>query len=86
MAITAMDTKNNFSFLTCLLCLTPLFCNGGEWRFEPGFNINEQYSDNIELTQSDKVTSLISQTSLLLDTSYKGKNSVFNLNSANGFT
>ena len=85
MAITAMDTKNNFSFLTCLLCLTPFFCNSGEWRFEPGLNINEQYSDNIELTPSDKVTSLISQTSLLLDTSYNGKNSVINLNSASTY-
>lgn len=85
MAIMVMDMKNKFFLSLCLFSFTPLLSYAGEWTLSPKINIAEKYSDNIELSQENKKSSLISQADLSLDASYKGNNADFSLKSTNSY-
>ena len=45
----------------------------GEWQFVPNFGIEETYTDNVELTITDPVSSLVSQAIIGLDAEYKSR-------------
>ena len=45
----------------------------GEWQFVPNFGIEETYTDNVELTITDPVSSLVSQAIIGLNTEYKSR-------------
>jgi uncharacterized protein (PEP-CTERM system associated) len=49
------------AFYLALGCLTSNYLLAGEWRFEPSLGLTETYTNNIELTQLDKKSSLVSQ-------------------------
>ncbi|WP_019028756.1 TIGR03016 family PEP-CTERM system-associated outer membrane protein [Colwellia piezophila] len=45
----------------------------GEWRFEPSLGLTETYTNNIELTQRDKQSSLVSQFIIGADANFTSK-------------
>ena len=45
----------------------------GEWQFAPDFSIEEIYTDNVELTTTDKTSSLISQAIIGLNLNYQSR-------------
>jgi uncharacterized protein (PEP-CTERM system associated) len=45
----------------------------GEWRFDPSIGLTETYTNNIELTQLDKQSSLVSQFIIGADASFTSK-------------
>ena len=45
----------------------------GEWRFDPSLGLTETYTDNIELNQLDKQTSLVSQFIIAADANFSSR-------------
>lgn len=45
----------------------------GEWQFVPNFGIEETYTDNVELTIKDPISSLVSQADIGLDAEYQSR-------------
>ena len=64
MAITDMAMAEKINKLP-FLAISALFYSSsliaGEWRFEPSLGLTETYTNNIELNQEDKISSLVSQ-------------------------
>lgn len=52
-----------------LLILSPVTL-AGEWTFDPNIGLTETYSNNVELTNSNKESSLVSQAFIGLETEY----------------
>jgi uncharacterized protein (PEP-CTERM system associated) len=78
MAITdmAMAEKTSNYKLSSLIAVNLLLTSNaiaGEWRFEPNLGLTETYANNIELTQFNKQSSLISQFIIGADASYNSK-------------
>lgn len=72
MAIMATDTvKKNKVAVAITLCLAALPSIAGEWQFTPRLSLDETYSDNVELNQTNEISSLVSQAAVSLDSSYK---------------
>ncbi|WP_057183485.1 TIGR03016 family PEP-CTERM system-associated outer membrane protein [Colwellia sp. MT2012] len=59
------EKPNNFLSKVPCLAIVGLFISAnslaGEWRFEPSLGLTETYTNNIELSQLDKKSSLVSQ-------------------------
>jgi uncharacterized protein (PEP-CTERM system associated) len=64
-----------------LLAITGLFFSAsalaGEWQFDPSLGLTETYTDNIELNQLDKKSSLVSQLIVGADASFRSKKLLF---------
>ncbi len=78
MAITdmAMAEKTSNCKLSGLIGFNLLLSSSaiaGEWRFEPNLGLTETYANNIELTQLNKQSSLVSQFIIGADASYNSK-------------
>ncbi|SEL70272.1 uncharacterized protein, PEP-CTERM system associated [Colwellia chukchiensis] len=75
-----MAQKTRLSAIICtLFCSSTVFA--GSWQFEPSIVINETYSDNARLTQNNEKSTVVSQTSLKLKSSYEAQHAVFNFSS-----
>ena len=70
-----------------LLCPWLLVCTSlaGEWDFTPTLSIEETYTDNVELTINDQVSSLVSQAIVGLGVDYDSRMAQFNFNGNNSF-
>jgi len=82
MAIMAMGTVSKNK--TIILCSALLFSQSafsGDLQFTPSIKIDETYTDNVELTTNNKISSLVSQTAFLLDSSYQAQYATFNFHS-----
>jgi uncharacterized protein (PEP-CTERM system associated) len=82
MAIMVMDTALNRKILaaTIIAVLSANACSA-EWQFTPQLVIDETYSDNVNLSINNKVSSLVSQTGLDLNTVLSSKNLELNFSS-----
>ncbi len=58
--------------LVSLLTLSPATI-AGEWTFDPNIGLTETYSNNVELVNTDKQSSLVSQAFIGLETEYLSK-------------
>ncbi len=82
MAIMAMDTLNNKKHRALYVSL--LFCQqsvAGDWQFTPSISLDHTYSDNVNLNRANQVDSLVSQTSVNLESSYRAQYARFNWSS-----
>ena len=52
----------------------------GEWRFNPSLGLTETYTDNIELKQIDKQSSLVSQFIIGADANFSSRKLQFSFN------
>ena len=72
----AEKTSKILSPIHCL-SLAGLFLSAnslaGEWRFDPSLGLTETYTDNIELNQLDKQTSLVSQFIIAADANFSSR-------------
>lgn len=79
MAIMATDTAQQIS--VSVFCLT-LFCSkfvfAGNWQFDPSIKLEETYTDNINLVRSNEQSSLVSQTGIVIDSTYQAQQLDFN--------
>ncbi|MDO6425477.1 TIGR03016 family PEP-CTERM system-associated outer membrane protein [Thalassotalea sp. 1_MG-2023] len=72
MAIMATDTvKKNKLAVAITLCLAALPSVAGDWQFTPTLSLDETYSDNVELNQTNEISSLVSQAAVSLNSTYK---------------
>ncbi|GHE89327.1 TIGR03016 family PEP-CTERM system-associated outer membrane protein [Thalassotalea profundi] len=86
MATMAMDTVRIKSLtVLSLLSVIPQITLAGEWQFSPDIFVDEIYSDNVELTKTNKVDSLVSQIGLALNTNYKAQYLSFDFNSSSTY-
>ena len=90
MAIMAMVTarKINYSRLAKVMALLAYFTSyastaAGEWQFVPKIEIEETYSDNVELTLTDQTSSLVSQAIIGIDAAYQSRLASFSFNGSN---
>ena len=82
MAITAMDMVRKTKLTTLFFALlNSNLVSAGDWKFEPSIVIDETYTDNVKLVTNDKVSSLVSQTGLEIESSYEAQQAVFNFSS-----
>jgi len=87
MAIMAMATVrkiNNLRLASFMALLSGFTISSsttiaGEWQFVPNLAIDEVFTDNVELTTTDKKSSLVSQTSIGLDAEYQSRLATFSL-------
>jgi uncharacterized protein (PEP-CTERM system associated) len=75
---TAMAEKTSKSTIRAYyLCVVSLILSNstfaGEWRFTPSLGLTETYTNNIELTQLDKQSSLVSQLIIGADANFTSK-------------
>lgn len=82
MAIMAMDTvKKSKLALTIATSLLVGNATAGEWQFTPSLSVNEIFTDNVNLTNSNNQSSLVSQAGVDLSSSYESKLLNFNFSS-----
>ena len=90
MAIMAMATvrkikifrpANVMTLLSCFAFSSPTLA--GEWQFVPNFGLEETYTDNVELTITDPISSLVSQANIGLDAEYQSRLASFTFSSEN---
>lgn len=82
MAIMAMDTvhKNKLNGFVLAIIFSN-YAAAGEWKFEPSLLIDETYTNNVNLSADNKISSLVSQTGVNLETAYQAQQAVFNFSS-----
>ena len=90
MAIMAMATarKINYSRLANVISLLSCFtfassAMAGEWQFVPSFGIEETYTDNVELANTDQTSSFVSQAILALNMDYQSRLANFSFTGEN---
>jgi uncharacterized protein (PEP-CTERM system associated) len=82
MAIMVMDTAlNKTTFAVALFAILSASTYAGEWQFQPKLLIDETYSNNVNLSLSDEISSLVSQTGIELETVFSSKKLAFSLSS-----
>ena len=82
MATMAMDMARKTSIRAfCLTLVCSAYSFAGDWQFEPSIKLGETYSDNVNLSTNNEVSSWVSQAGILLDTSYKAQYAELNLSS-----
>jgi hypothetical protein len=82
MATTAMDTVQKIrlsAVFIALVCSKLTFA--GDWKFDPSIIVDETYSDNVSLVSNNKDSSLVSQTGVVIDSTYNAKHAIFNFSS-----
>jgi len=80
MAIMAMATAKKIDstitfravVLSSWLIMTP-FAFSGDWQFTPSLGLDETYTDNVELTTIDPISSFVTKTALGLDANYQSR-------------
>lgn len=86
MAITAMVTaKSNLNFrpaklITLLSCIT-VSVNAGEWDLTPKISLEQTYTDNVELTTTEPISSVVTQGVVGLDLDFLSRFANFSLTS-----
>jgi uncharacterized protein (PEP-CTERM system associated) len=65
-----------YSVITVLITL-PI--HAGEWTFTPNINVNETYTNNVELTKDNKTTSYVNQFAFGVDSQFNSRLSEFSL-------
>ncbi|MFT5636270.1 MAG: hypothetical protein ACI89T_001734 [Cognaticolwellia sp.] len=87
MAITAMGMahKTKLSAVYFALLCSTNYAFAGDWEFDPSINIDETYSDNVGLTASNEQSSLVSQTGINIESTYKAQQAVFNFSSQSSY-
>jgi len=82
MAIMATDMAKKSRIATaCAAILFTHYSFAGDWQFTPALIIDETYSDNVELTVTDEISSLVSQTGISIDNQYKSQYLEFDFSS-----
>ena len=81
MAIMAMDTKVNKLVVILSSCCLTFTSLAGDWQLKSSVNLDETYSDNIELSQTDKTSGLVTQAGVSLGADYKAQNASLAFNS-----
>jgi hypothetical protein len=83
MAITAtgIAQKTKLSAVYFALLCSTNYAFTGDWKFDPSTNIDGTYSDNVGLTASNEQFSLVTQTGLIIDATYKAQQAEFNFSS-----
>jgi len=82
MAITVMDTAlNKKTLAVAIFAILSANTHAGEWQFQPKLLIDETYSDNVNLSLSNKKSSLVSQTGIEIETNFSSKKLEFSLSS-----
>jgi len=82
MAIMVMDTALNKNIIAAtVFTILSANCSAGEWQFKPKLLIDETYSDNVNLDINDKISSLVSQTGVNLETVFSSKKLEFSFSS-----
>lgn len=80
MAITAMvtvnNTNNNHIASRCVVALltlviVPISVLAGDWQLKPRLNLNESFTDNVELTSVEATSSFVTQAIAGLNVEYK---------------
>jgi len=86
MAITAMGIikKINDNIYIKLGLLMPItlassFANAGDWDFKPNFGLTETYTNNVELTTTDRHSSVVSQIIAGLNATYNSREVEFSV-------
>lgn len=82
MAIMVMDTALNKKILAVAIFAT-LSVNtyAGEWKFQPKLLVEETYTNNVNLSLNDEISSLVSQAGLELETLFSSKKLEFSFSS-----
>lgn len=77
MDMAMVEKINNFQLKACSLAILTLFLSNtllaGEWRFDPSLGLTETYTNNIELSPTDKQSSLVSQFIIGADANFTSK-------------
>ncbi|GHF99418.1 TIGR03016 family PEP-CTERM system-associated outer membrane protein [Thalassotalea marina] len=82
MATMATDTvKQNKVALAICATLLSYSTAAADWQFTPSVSLEETYTDNVAVTDTNEISSLVSQAGLLFDSSYKSRLIDFNLKS-----
>jgi len=86
MAIMAMDTvkKRKIAAFVVATCFHQSTI-AGDWLFDPSLVIDETYSDNIEQTTKNQLSSLVSQTGVAIQTSYQAQLLQFSFSSLSNY-
>ncbi|MGJ8693921.1 MAG: TIGR03016 family PEP-CTERM system-associated outer membrane protein [Thalassotalea sp.] len=85
MAIMAMDTQIKSVLAFFLMSSLSITCNAGDWQFTPAVTLEETYSDNLELTQTNEISGVVTQPGLDLTASYKAQNASLNFKSSSSY-
>jgi len=86
MAIMAMDTVNKRKVAAFIVATFFHQCTiAGDWLFDPSLVIDETYSDNIEQTTKEQLSSLVSQTGVAIQTSYQAQLVQFSFSSLSNY-
>lgn len=85
MAITDMVTQTNKLIIAAIFATISVTSISGEWRFEPKLTADETYSDNVNLLQTNKTSSLVSQLGVDLEATYTAQHASFNLSSTSKY-
>ncbi|ARD44536.1 outer membrane beta-barrel protein [Colwellia sp. PAMC 21821] len=86
MAITAMGMVTKIKLSVVFFALAcPYVTFAGDWQFDPSITINETYSDNVGLSANNEQSSLVTQTGLNLQSSYKAQNAELNFSSQSNY-
>jgi len=71
------EKTSNYQLRACYLAIgyliLPNWVLAGEWRFDPSLGLTETHTNNIELTQLDKQSSLVSQFIIGADVNFTSK-------------
>lgn len=79
----AVKVKQVFAALLPLLpCMALL---AGEWSILPKLTVSETYSDNVELTRENKISSLVSQTAVDINVEFESRLAQFSLSHINSY-
>ncbi len=86
MATMAMDmvqkTKLSAVFIS-LICAN--VASAGDWQFDPSIKLDETYTNNVGLVNNNETSSLVSQTALEINTTYKAQQALFNFTSQSNY-
>jgi len=78
-----MDTALNKKTLAiAIFAILSANTHAGEWQFQPNLLIDETYSDNVNLSLSNKKSSLVSQTGVEIETLFSSKKLEFSFSSS----
>ncbi|MFT5756243.1 MAG: hypothetical protein ACI9LM_000955 [Alteromonadaceae bacterium] len=87
MVIMDMDLvkKGKLPLLIYVFSLYPLLLFAGDWEFSPTLIADETYTDNVELLESNKKSSLVSQLGVGIELAYTAQNAFFDFKSTSQY-
>jgi uncharacterized protein (PEP-CTERM system associated) len=81
-----MDTAQKIKLSTvCLTLICSNFTFAGDWQFAPSILINETYTDNVGIVPNNEISSLVSQTGIGIESTYKAQHAIFNFQSQSSY-